>query len=1125
MIFRRSLLLSLSFLLLALSFTAVKPRTTYAAGTQVNDNDGTIVYSGAWTYDTTGAAGYVNADQHYSNTPGNYAQYTFAGTSIKWIGPKNVDCGKSDVYIDGVYDSTVDLYASSWLKQQTLFSKTGLASGSHTIKIVATNTKNAAASGYYSSVDAFEFDSSLPTQVNDNSGSVVYGGTWTFDNSILASGYINGDQHFSNTAASYAQLTFTGTSIKWIGPKNVDLGQTDVYIDGVYDSTVDQYATAWLKQQALFSKTGLASGSHTIKLVVKNAKNASSTGYYVALDAFEYDNGSATINALANGSFETGSGGTATGWSNGTNQARANDKAHDGSYALKSTATSTSVSSTSATVTANTIYKLSAWIYKNNDNGVAYVDMNDIAGEAQAGVNAGTGGGEWTYSEATWYSGSATSVTIRAVVDNSPTDAIWFDDIRLTPLGASPTWQLNTDDTSILLSETDSGPMIMSLKNPTAAFDWTTAGSILPLMNRVDIGATQYAPNWKYDSASVDTTLGKKVTLIYNSTSPALQLKSIWWAKPGPGPVTHTIAVQNNTGAAITVYPQESMDVNLKGSVNPTLWRFNKDAAAPNPTGVHVNALTNGSNITAMTDSKANSSGDNDNIPLVYLDNGGSHGIYVAWEWPHGRINVTATGSTPVTTRIRAGLNTDFKTDVPASSTFYVPTAYLGAYNGTTDDGSNRFKKWQYKYNIPEEMRSNPNEPFVQVNPPSGAADSRYYPYGAQLETPLTTYLNSTPTPTSFGIQSLVLDYGWWTADHEGDWTAEPTSWPSGSLAGSGTLMHNKGLSFNLYFLLHDSLNTAPNALTSLGANGHPDWFSNRNIDGYGNSVDLGNTDAVAWIKTRLLNVMNEFHVDTFRNDFEPIAYTSNQINRHKYGTDTMYWNATGFYELLDYLYQNKPGFRYENCNAGGNMKDFATLKRSSVVYQTDIYDPLSNRQAFYDASYAIPSLQIQEPGDINSTWGTGTDKDYAFRSFLLGVPHNSESTAGASGAFTANTQTFMNKYYNLYNDKIKPLVRNANLYHILPRPDGNNWDGVEYYDPATTNAVKGAVFLFMPNNSAGNTKTIYFKGLNPTTSYTLEFSDRPAQNTVKLGSDLMTSGLSVTFTGTGKASDIIWIK
>ncbi|WP_162462958.1 DUF4082 domain-containing protein [Paenibacillus psychroresistens] len=152
--------IGLILILLASLLTIVQPSNTiFAAATQVNDHTtAQITYSGAWTYDTTGASGYINSDQHYSSTNGNYAQFTFTGTSIKWIGPKNLDCGISQVYIDGALVASVDMYASSWLKQQVLYSNTALSNASHTIKLVATNTKNASSIGYYSSIDAFEYD-------------------------------------------------------------------------------------------------------------------------------------------------------------------------------------------------------------------------------------------------------------------------------------------------------------------------------------------------------------------------------------------------------------------------------------------------------------------------------------------------------------------------------------------------------------------------------------------------------------------------------------------------------------------------------------------------------------------------------------------------------------------------------------------------------------------------------------------------------------------------------------------------------------------------------------------------------------------------------------------------------
>ncbi|MDG0810036.1 carbohydrate binding domain-containing protein [Cohnella rhizosphaerae] len=139
-------------------------------------------------------------------------------------------------------------------------------------------------------------------------------------------------------------------------------------------------------------------------------------------------------NTVANGSFEAGSGGSASGWSLAGSHARASDRSHEGTYGLKSTGTSTAVSSIAVNVVPQTTYRISVWIYKENNDGTAYVDMNDIGGEAQIGTGVGLGGGQWSYSETVWNSGSLTAIQFRAVTDASPTGAIWFDDIRMVPV-------------------------------------------------------------------------------------------------------------------------------------------------------------------------------------------------------------------------------------------------------------------------------------------------------------------------------------------------------------------------------------------------------------------------------------------------------------------------------------------------------------------------------------------------------------------------------------------------------------------------------------------------------------------------------------------------------------------
>lgn len=273
--------------------------TVFATPTQVNDNSGSITYSGSWTYSSS-SSGYINNDCHYSTTNGDYAQFSFTGTSIEWIGAKNVDHGYAQVYIDGVLDATLDTYNSTWLKQQVIYQKTGLTNGNHTIKIVVTNTKDAGSSNYFQDIDAFQYDTtsatptptpaptSTPTptptpsgyawtRVNDNDSAVSYSGMSTASNS----GYYCGDMHYSSTVGAWCQYSFTGTGVRWIGGKNTDHGTADIYIDGVFDSNVSTVASSWLMQQTLYTKTGLSMGPHTIKVQI-------STSGFQDVDAFEY---------------------------------------------------------------------------------------------------------------------------------------------------------------------------------------------------------------------------------------------------------------------------------------------------------------------------------------------------------------------------------------------------------------------------------------------------------------------------------------------------------------------------------------------------------------------------------------------------------------------------------------------------------------------------------------------------------------------------------------------------------------------------------------------------------------------------------------------------------------------
>lgn len=294
--------------------TAMVTATPTPSLPTVNDDDVRVEYSAGWT-DNNAASGSINGDEHYTNGTNNYAQFRFSGTKIQWIGTKSFNRGIADVYIDDVYDATVDLYAVSPQYQQIIYEKTNLTDFPHTIKVVCKGTKNAASSSYYIIVDAFRCEVILdptptpggptatptptpistptpggptptPVVVNDDHASITYNGAWTDNNT--ATGSINGDEHYTKVTGNYAQFTFTGVKIEWVLTKSTNRGNADVYLDGVYDATVDLYSSTLQYQQVVYTKSGLTNGSHTIKVICKGTKNSGSSDYYIIVDAFRY---------------------------------------------------------------------------------------------------------------------------------------------------------------------------------------------------------------------------------------------------------------------------------------------------------------------------------------------------------------------------------------------------------------------------------------------------------------------------------------------------------------------------------------------------------------------------------------------------------------------------------------------------------------------------------------------------------------------------------------------------------------------------------------------------------------------------------------------------------------------
>jgi alpha-galactosidase len=95
----------------------------------------------------------------------------------------------------------------------------------------------------------------------------------------------------------------------------------------------------------------------------------------------------------------------------------------------------------------------------------------------------------------------------------------------------------------------------------------------------------------------------------------------------------------------------------------------------------------------------------------------------------------------------------------------------------------------------------------------------------------------------------------------------------------------------------------------------------------------------------------------------------------------------------------------------------------------------------------------------------------------------------------------------DLYKKELRPLIRDARLYHVSPRPDGVHWDGVEYWDPQHP---KGVVFAFRGSASDEPDHRFVLAGLEAAKQYRLHFQDGTAPDRTAGGSELMNQGLQI---------------
>jgi hypothetical protein len=235
-----------------------------------------------------------NGTVSYTNAPGAVGTVWFTGASITYVYNKAPNRGIASILIDGAAWGAIDLYSPTirWQVSKTY----ALLPGNHVLQVQVTGQKHRAATDAYVDIDQFIVDIAGAGRgtFDDAAAPITYLGTWTHDTPPGVSwpsasegtvSYSNGHRSFP-TAPTAFTLTFDGDEVTYVYTRAHNRGKAAITIDGVDRPPLDLYAppseTEW---QASTTFSGLGAGVHQLHVSVLPEKNASSSDYFVDIDA------------------------------------------------------------------------------------------------------------------------------------------------------------------------------------------------------------------------------------------------------------------------------------------------------------------------------------------------------------------------------------------------------------------------------------------------------------------------------------------------------------------------------------------------------------------------------------------------------------------------------------------------------------------------------------------------------------------------------------------------------------------------------------------------------------------------------------------------------------------------
>jgi hypothetical protein len=680
---------------------------------------------------------------------------------------------------------------------------------------------------------------------------------------------------------------------------------------------------------------------------------------------------------------------------------------------------------------------------------------------------------------------------------------------------AESDWVLSTKNTEIEIGIRQESDAIVALHTVGRPWEWVRTPNIQKLPELVTQDGAARRLHWKYSGAS-ESADRRTLTLTFSSASPALELRSCWHSSAGLGPIEHWRVIKNESAGPITLGPEASLSLQSialprdryvestqvrRGGANAQV----SGGVLTRPVGQYWSVLVP----SRPSDGGGGTAEDPDSeIPFVNFQVDGAYGLYVGWKFSAvGQIVGASDGST---VHLSVGLASDFKTNVLAGEEFLIPAAFIGTYAGDESEGSYSVYRYVQDSLLP---RVPPGQPYPTLT----------YGYYFDGNTPGTQtesdVLASAKLAHALGFETFLADAMWFP--DTGDWRWDPKRFPRGSRP-LADYLHANGMKFALWMAW--TLASSSDAPGALSFKRYPSWFthppvfaSQGNIN-WNAQIDVGNAEAREWVERVAERVVRDNHVDYLKTDFSPVAITSAARHAHgRSGTDVSYWSTLGYYHIQSELLEKFPGLMLEGCSAGGRIKDFGDIAHVHYIVGTDTLSALADRQSVYDGTYMFPpSTILLYTYERVYSYVSDAPEPYLWRSGMMGAW---DLALTESRSLTAEQKQEIRRSTDIYKSWIRPVLRDAHVYHILPRPDGVHWDGMFYWNASLG---EGTVYIFRPNSEKYR-QVIFLEGLDPKRMYTVHGEDGSVPAATLSGEALMNRGLLVRLPGRF-SSDLLYV-